>query len=55
MRRKLIIALWSSVIMMSLVSGILASVAWFDNSLKRVDLDVNGSVVVDYFHTGSGT
>ena len=40
---------------MSLVSGILASVAWFDNSLKRVDLDVNGSVVVDYFHTGSGT
>ena len=55
MRKKLIIALWSSVIMMSLVSGILASVAWFDNSLKRVDLDVNGSVVVDYFHCGSGS
>lgn len=54
MKRKTIIG--SGIVLIGmLVSGLAASVAWFlagDNTFKT---DVNGSVVEEYFHCGSGT
>ncbi len=54
MKRKLVTALFASITFLSLVSGILASVAWFniENNLK---VGVSGSVVEEYFHCGTGT
>lgn len=54
MKRKLACALWTSITFLSLASGILASIAWFnvENNLK---VGVSGSVVEEYFHSGYGT
>ena len=54
MKRKLIIGFSSCLVFMSIVSGILASVAWFA-ARNKVDLEVTGSFVEAYFHHGTGT
>lgn len=53
-KRKLIPILSICLIFISLVSGVLASVAWF-YICNTVDLDVTGSFVEAYFHCGTGT
>lgn len=53
-KRKIITFIWSSIIFASLASGLLASVAWFA-SANKFDVDITGSVVEEYFHTGNGT
>ena len=53
-KRELITFIWSSIIFASLASGLLASVAWFA-SANKFDVDITGSVVEEYFHTGNGT
>ena len=53
-KRKLITFVWSSIIFGCLISGVLASVAWFA-SANKFDVDITGSVVKEYFHTGDGS
>ncbi len=54
MKRKLGLSLSISVVFLSLTSGILASIAWY-NTTNSITVDVNGSVVEEYFHTGDGS
>ncbi len=54
MKRKLVIGFSSCLVFISIVSGILASVAWFAVR-NNVDLEVTGSFVEAYFHCGTGT
>ena len=54
MKRKFTGALLVSITFLSLTSGIMASVAWF-NVKNNLVVDVSGSVVEEYFHTGTGT
>ena len=54
MKRKLGLSLSISVVFLSLTSGVLASIAWY-NTTNSVTVDVNGSVVEEYFHTGDGS
>ena len=53
-RRKAVVVLLSALTFGSLVSGLLASVAWFVTN-NSFDVAVTGSVVEEYFHDGTGT
>ena len=53
-KRKLSIILGSYLIFLSLVSGIMASVAWFTVA-NGFGVDITGSFVEEYFHTGDGS
>ena len=53
-KRKLVISIWSGIIFTCVASGLLASIAWFA-SANKFDVDITGSVVEEYFHTGTGT
>lgn len=54
MKRKLGLSLSISVVFLSLTSGILASAAWY-NVQNNLNVNISGSVVEEYFHTGTGT
>ena len=54
MKKKLVTALGASLVFLSVTSGILASIAWFA-AFNSVNLEVTGSFVEEYFHTGTGT
>ena len=53
-KRKLVISIWSGIIFTCVASGLIASIAWFA-SANKFDVDITGSVVEEYFHTGTGT
>ena len=55
MKRKSLIALWSIVAFAFISSGLLASIAWFENGRNNLDVDIGGSVVEEYFHCGDGS
>ena len=54
MKRKLTLALCSSVVFLSISSGLLASIAWFKIA-NSVIVGVSGSFVEEYFHCGNGS
>lgn len=54
MKKKLVIGS-SFVILGMITSGLAVSVAWFIAGENTFKADVNGSVVEEYFHCGSGT
>lgn len=53
-KRKLCIALGSGLIFLSVVSGAMASIAWFTVT-NGFGVGITGSFVEEYFHTGDGT
>ena len=55
MKRKSLIALWSTAVFGFITSGLLASIAWFENGRNNLDVDIAGSVVKEYFHCGDGS
>ena len=53
-KRKLCIAFGSALVFLSVVSGAMASIAWFTVT-NGFGVGITGSFVEEYFHTGDGT
>lgn len=49
------IALWTTLVIAFIFSGLTVSAAWFKANRSTVSADVTGSVVEEYFHCGNGT